>query len=78
MASFDPSGHRGVGGMPTNSFDPAAGADYYSKLSPDMLNFGISAGQDILNRQKARWMPGVSDFWLSLKFYFAVRNLFLH
>jgi hypothetical protein len=45
----------------------------YSKISPEMLNFGLSAGQDMLNRQKAKWMPGVSDFWTSLKIYFAVR-----
>ena len=53
---------------------PPMGADYYTKLNPEMLNLGLAAGQDIINRQTAKWMPGVSDFWVSLKFYFAVRN----
>jgi hypothetical protein len=44
-------------------------------VSPEVLNFGLSAGQDIINRQRARWMPGVSDFWHSLKIYFAVRSI---
>jgi hypothetical protein len=46
-------------------------------ISPEMLNFGLSAGQDLVNRQKAKWMPGVSDFWSSLKIYFAVSNSYV-
>ena len=42
-----------------------------------MLNFGLSAGQDILNRQKAKLMPGVSDFFSNLKIYFAVSNMYV-
>ena len=42
------------------------------KVSPDMLNFGLSAGQEMLSKQRERLMPGVSTFWLSLKFYFSV------
>jgi len=53
------------------------GGEFYNKLgsnlSPEMLNVGLSAGQELFNRQKAKWMPGVSDFWTSLKIYFAVR-----
>ena len=44
----------------------------FQNVSPEMLNLGFSAGQDLINRQKDKWMPGVSGFWLSLKFYFAV------
>ena len=52
-------------------------ADYYSKLSPEMLNFGLSAGQDLLNRQKAKWLPGMTDFFISLRIYFAVSNSYV-
>jgi hypothetical protein len=44
----------------------------FQNVSPEMLNFGISAGQDIINKQTSKWMPGVSVFWLNLKFYFSV------
>ena len=43
-------------------------------VSPEMLNFGLSAGQDMLNKQRDRLMPGMSTFWNSLKIYFAVNN----
>jgi protein transport protein YIF1 len=36
------------------------------------------AGQDILNKQTERWMPGVSSFWETLRFYFAVDNAFVY
>ena len=52
-------------------------ADYYTKLSPEMLNFGLSAGQDLLNRQKAKWLPGMTDFFISLRIYFAVSNSYV-
>lgn len=60
----------------------ASGPSDYSNfqnqtISPEMLNFGLSAGQDILNRQKARLMPGVSDFFSNLKIYFAVSNTYV-
>ena len=42
-------------------------------VSPEMLNMGFSAGQDMLNKQKEKWMPGMSSFWIDLKCYFAVR-----
>jgi hypothetical protein len=57
---------------------PAVGAvPGVPNFSPEMLNFGLSAGQDLINRQKAKWMPGVSDFWSSLKIYFAVSNSYV-
>ena len=48
-----------------------------SSISPEMLNFGLSAGQKILSQQQAKWMPGVSDFWTTLKIYFAVSNSYV-
>ena len=48
-----------------------------ANLSPEMLNFGISAGKQIISRQQAKWMPGVSDFWSSLRIYFAVSNKYV-
>jgi protein transport protein YIF1 len=46
-------------------------------VSPEMINFGLSAGQDILNKQRDRWMPGAATFWGLLKIYFAVNNKFV-
>jgi hypothetical protein len=43
-------------------------------VSPEMLNFGLTAGQDMLNKQRDRLMPGMSTLWTSLKIYFAVNN----
>lgn len=48
-----------------------------SNLSPEMLNYGYSAGQQILRSQRAKYMPGLSDFWSSLKVYFAVSNSYV-
>ncbi len=45
----------------------------FQNVSPEMINFGLNAGQDIINKQKDKWMPGVSGFWTSMKYYFAVR-----
>lgn len=50
------------------------GAQQQWNVSPDMLNFGLSAGQDIINKQRDRFMPGMSTLWNSLKIYFAVNN----
>ena len=47
-------------------------------VSPEMLKFGLSAGQDMINRQKDRWMPGVSSFWETLRFYFSVNNRYVY
>lgn len=55
------------GGQPSM---PSGQQEYF--MSPEMLKFGLSAGQDLLSKQRERWMPGVSSFWESLRFYFAV------
>jgi hypothetical protein len=49
----------------------------FHNVSPEMINFGLNAGQDLLKKQKDKWMPGVSGFWDSLKFYFAVSICFV-
>lgn len=58
-----PQGQGGVGGNQKNW-----------NVSPEMLNFGISAGQDLLNKQRDKLMPGAHTLWNSLKIYFAVNN----
>ena len=42
-----------------------------------MMNFGLSAGQDLLNKQRDKWLPGATNFWHSLKIYFAVNNKYV-
>lgn len=54
------------------------GTEYLKNVSPEMINFGLNAGQDILNKQRDKWMPGVSGFWNSLKYYFSVITLLLY
>ena len=44
--------------------------DFFSGVNPHMLNLGT----DMLKSQKEKYMPGVSNFWHSLKFYFMVNN----
>jgi len=44
----------------------------FNNVSPEMINFGLNAGQNMLNQQRDKWMPGVSGFWHSLKYYFLV------
>lgn len=34
----------------------------------------LRAGNSLMVEQRAKWMPGLSDFWNSLKMYFAVSN----
>lgn len=63
------------GGSTQNDF--LKGQFQNTNLSPEMLNYGLSAGQDIINRQRAKFMPGFSDFWCSLKIYFAVSNSYV-
>eukprot|EP01041_Mallomonas_annulata_P004367 gene4366-8693_t len=63
---------------PQQQQQQAGGPDFFGNtfqnVSPEMLNFGLSAGQDIISKQRERLMPGVSIFWNSLKVYFAVNN----
>lgn len=61
---------------PPNMYNPNSGfpaQDYLKNVSPEMINIGLNAGQDILNKQRDKWMPGVSGFWSTLKYYFSVR-----
>jgi hypothetical protein len=51
--------------------------EFFNNVSPEMLNFTLNTGQNIFNQQRAKWMPGVSGFWLSLKTYFAVSNSYV-
>jgi hypothetical protein len=51
--------------------------EYLKNVSPEMINFGLHAGQDILKKQKERFMPGVSGFVSSLRYYFAVNNSYV-
>ena len=45
-----------------------------ANFSPAMFDLGISAGKSIIDKEQAKWMPGISDFWSSLRIYFAVSN----
>ena len=45
-----------------------------ANFSPAMFDLGIRAGGEIISNTHAKWMPGVSDFWSSLRIYFAVSN----
>lgn len=56
--------------MENNNIDNNMSA--FQNVSPEMINMGFSAGQEMLNKQKERWLPGLSNFWLSLKLYFSV------
>lgn len=67
--------------VPPNMYNPMSSVesgnpDFF--VSPEMLKFGLSAGQDMINRQKDRWMPGVSSFWETLRFYFTVNNKYVY
>lgn len=61
----------------TEPNDGGLQSDFSKFQSTEMLNFGISAGQNILNQQKAKLLPKVSDIWNNLKLYFAVSNLYV-
>lgn len=50
----------------------------FQNVSPEMINLGLNAGQDMLNKQKEKYLPGLFGFWISLKYYFAVRYCCLH
>lgn len=72
-------GGGGGGGMGGNMGGGPQNQDFFKfqNVSPEMLQFGLSTGQDLLNKQKDRFMPGVSGFWNSLKIYFAVSNTYV-
>ena len=45
-----------------------------NQFHPEMVNMTLRAGNSLMVEQRAKWMPGLSDFWNSLKMYFAVSN----
>lgn len=49
----------------------------FQNVSPEMLNFGISAGKDMLNKQREKLMPGVEIVVSTLRSYFSVSYLIL-
>jgi hypothetical protein len=67
-------GAMGPGGAKIPGLN-AAGEAFH--VSPQMLNYGLGMGQEMINKQRDKWMPGVSGFWNSLKIYFAVSNTFV-
>jgi len=78
-----PAGFPGAGGgagggnqFPQQQFNGgAAGQQFMNNIpnvSPEMLNMGLSAGQDMINKQREKWMPGMSSLWIDMKSYFAV------
>ena len=67
------SGYRRDDSGQFNSSSSSPFLQNFQGVSPEILNLGISAGQDMINKQKDRLMPGVSLVWNSLKIYFAVR-----
>jgi len=73
QANYGGGGGGGGGGQPSGTNMP----DYFKSVSPEMLNFGLNAGKDIFNKQRDKWMPGVSGFWHSLKYYFSVNNQYV-
>ncbi len=50
---------QGMSGMPMN---------------PALVNYGVEATSNLLKTQRDLYMPGVSNFWNSLKIYFMVRE----
>jgi protein transport protein YIF1 len=47
------------------------------QVSPAMLNYGVDATSQLLQKQRDLYMPGVSNFWNSLKIYFMVNNSYV-
>lgn len=65
----------GVSGMGNQFNGGAAGQQFMNNIpnvSPEMLNLGLSAGQDMINKQREKWMPEMSSLWIDMKSYFAV------
>ena len=48
-----------------------------NQFPPGMLNMGINAGTILITKKRDELMPGVSNFWSSLKMYFAVSNSYV-
>jgi hypothetical protein len=71
--SQSPQGQGYYGGQNAGANGQPA-PNMFNNVSPEMINFGLNAGQNMLNQQRDKWMPGVSGFWHSLKYYFLVSS----
>mmetsp|Transcript_9576 Transcript_9576/g.14417 ORF Transcript_9576/g.14417 Transcript_9576/m.14417 type:complete len:258 (+) Transcript_9576:174-947(+) len=47
------------------------------QVSPAMLNYGVETTSNMLKKQRDIYMPGMSNFWNSLKIYFMVSNTYV-
>ena len=47
------------------------------QVNPAILNYGVDATSQLLQKQRDLYMPGVSNFWTSLKIYFMVNNSYV-
>lgn len=52
--------------------------DFFHSVNPQMLNLGVETTSNMLKSQRDKYMPGVSNFWNSLKLYFMVNNSYVH
>lgn len=60
-------GPQGGGGQP----------NFMGNVNPQMLNLGMETTSNMLKTQRDKYMPGVSNFWNSLKLYFMVNNTYV-
>lgn len=51
---------------------------YFPNVSPELINYGLSAGTDVLNKNADKWSAKASGFWTSLKFYFSVSIILIY
>lgn len=51
--------------------------DFFKNVNPQMLNLGVETTSNMLKSQRDKYMPGVSNFWNSLKLYFMVNNSYV-
>lgn len=51
--------------------------DFFQSVNPQMLNLGVETTSNMLKSQRDKYMPGVSNFWMSLKLYFMVNNSYV-
>ena len=51
--------------------------DFFQSVNPQMLNLGVETTSNMFKSQRDKYMPGVSSFWQSLKFYFMVNNSYV-
>eukprot|EP01038_Epipyxis_sp_PR26KG_P013038 gene13038-17474_t len=60
-----------------NNPNTSGNEDFFRNVSPEMVNYGLTAGASIIKAQQDRFMPGVSGFWIGLKLYFVVSNSYV-